>query len=68
MESTYQGANVLTDELEVHNSDDVINVSPPATNVTVRNIIASSPDAPPYLVPLAVVGIIFLKMPSYTTA
>lgn len=34
-------SNVLIDGLEVHNGDDVINVSPPSTNVTVRNIIAS---------------------------
>ncbi|CAD6453276.1 c53a9208-42f8-4475-88ac-1a29c83549a5 [Sclerotinia trifoliorum] len=34
-------SNVLIDGLEVHNGDDVINVSPPAANVTVRNVIAS---------------------------
>ncbi|KAI9651390.1 hypothetical protein NHQ30_001432 [Ciborinia camelliae] len=35
------GTNVLIDGLEIHNGDDVINISPPAANVTVRNIIAS---------------------------
>ena len=34
-------SNVLIDGFEIHNGDDVINVSPPATNVTMRNIIAS---------------------------
>ncbi|RAL58962.1 hypothetical protein DID88_009253 [Monilinia fructigena] len=35
------GSNVLIDGLEIHNGDDAINVSPPATNVTVRNVVAS---------------------------
>ncbi|KAA8564206.1 hypothetical protein EYC84_011152 [Monilinia fructicola] len=35
------GSNVLIDGLEIHNGDDVINISPPATNVTVRNVVAS---------------------------
>ncbi|KAM3067483.1 hypothetical protein ACMFMG_011628 [Clarireedia jacksonii] len=34
-------SNVLIDTFEIHNGDDVINVSPPATNVTMRNVIAS---------------------------
>ncbi|TGO53457.1 hypothetical protein BOTNAR_0295g00040 [Botryotinia narcissicola] len=34
-------SNVLIDGFEIHNGDDVINVSPPATNVTMRNVIAS---------------------------
>ncbi|PQE33298.1 Glycosyl hydrolase family 28 protein [Rutstroemia sp. NJR-2017a WRK4] len=34
-------SNVLIDTFEIHNGDDVINISPPATNVTMRNVIAS---------------------------
>ncbi|KAE8443899.1 hypothetical protein EG329_001308 [Mollisiaceae sp. DMI_Dod_QoI] len=34
-------SNVLIDTFEIHNGDDMINISPPSTNVTVRNIIAS---------------------------
>ncbi|KUJ10523.1 pectin lyase-like protein [Mollisia scopiformis] len=34
-------SNVLIDTFEIHNGDDMINVSPSASNVTVRNIIAS---------------------------
>jgi galacturan 1,4-alpha-galacturonidase len=34
-------SNVLIDKFEIHNGDDVINISPPATNVTMRNVIAS---------------------------
>jgi hypothetical protein len=30
-------SNVLIDGFEIHNGDDVVNVAPPATNVTVRN-------------------------------
>ncbi|CZR62736.1 probable endopolygalacturonase, partial [Phialocephala subalpina] len=34
-------SNVLIDDFEIHNGDDMINVAPSASNVTVRNIIAS---------------------------
>ncbi|RDW90980.1 glycoside hydrolase family 28 protein [Coleophoma crateriformis] len=35
------GNNVLIDGFECHNGDDMVNVSPDATNVTVRNVLAT---------------------------